>query len=321
VTSVSIIIVTWNTRDLVLDCLASIEHVGGARSAGVDVETIVVDNGSEDGTGQAVQSAFPGVRLLTLSANLGFAAGCNVGIRESSGRFFLLLNSDAQLVAGVVDRCVGFLEANPDVAIVGPQLLNPDGSKQTSVHNFPIVATELIPKSVFQYFFPSRFPSHRTAGNDPVDVEALVGAAMFVRRDAVDSVGDLSEDYFFFLEETDWCWRMRAAGWRVTYLPDAHITHVSGASSKKKNASMTRIEYHRSLYLFYRKHRGMGWMATVLVLRTLKALFYVATQAPLALADEVRLVRWKSHRDVFLWHLRGCPKTMGLTRLSAIDRD
>ncbi len=319
-TDLSIIVVTWNTRDLVLDCLASIGRVLGSCGTGTVIETLVVDNGSEDDTERAVRSGFPAVRLVKLSANLGFAAGCNAGIRKAGGRVLLLLNSDAQLCAGAVERCMGFLAANPNVAIVGPQLLNPDGSKQNSVHNFPIVATELIPKSVFQFVFRKRFPSHRWTSGEPVDVEALVGAAMFVRRDVVDSVGMLSEDFFFFLEETDWCWRMRAAGWRVVHLPDAHVTHLSGASSKKKNPSLTRIEYHRSLYLFYRKHRGMGWMATVLVLRTLKALFYVVTQAPLALANERRAARWMSHRDVLLWHLRGCPKTMGLARLSAADR-
>ncbi|MGE4608553.1 MAG: glycosyltransferase family 2 protein [Myxococcota bacterium] len=319
-TDLSIIVVTWNTRDLVLDCLASIERVGGSCGAGYVVETLVVDNGSEDGTAQAVRSGFPDVRLVKLSANLGFSAGCNAGIREASGRVLLLLNSDARLCAGVLERCMGFLEAHPDVAIVGPQLLNPDGSKQNSVHNFPILATEFIPKSVLQFVFRKRFPSRRWTDSEPVDVEALVGAAMFVRRDVIDTVGELSEDYFFFLEETDWCWRMRAAGWRVVHLPDANVTHLSGASSKKKNPSLTRIEYHRSLYCFYRKHRGMGWMATVLVLRTIKALFYVVTQAPMALADERRLARWKSHRGVLVWHLRGCPESTGLARLSAADR-
>lgn len=319
-TDLSIIVVSWNTRDLVLDCLESIERVGRSYAALGVIETLVVDNGSDDGTVLAVRSAFPAVRLVELSTNLGFSAGCNAGIRAAGGRVLLLLNSDAQLCAGVLETCMKFLDDNPNVALVGPQLLNSDGSKQNSVHNFPILATELVPKSVFQFLFRKRFPSHRFTGSEPVDVEALVGAAMFVRREVVDTVGALSEDFFFYLEETDWCWRIRAAGWRVVLLPDAHVTHLSGASSKKKNPSSARIEYHRSLYLFYRKHRGTGWMAAVLMLRTLKALFYAITQAPLALADGRRRARWMSHRDVLLWHLRGCPKGMGLARLPAVDR-
>jgi GT2 family glycosyltransferase len=319
-TDLSIIVVSWNTRDLVLDCLASIERVRGECGTEMVIETLVVDNGSDDGTVPAVRDAFAAVRLVELGANLGFSAACNAAMSVAGGRFFLLLNSDAQLCTGIFETCIGFLDANPTVALVGPQLLNPDGSKQNSIHNFPTLATELVPKSVFQFLFRKRFPSYRWMGSEPVDVEALVGAAMFVRREVVDVVGALCEDFFFFFEETDWCWRMRAAGWRVALLPDAHVIHLSGASSKKKNASLTRIEYHRSLYLFYRKHRGMGWMATVLVLRTLKALFYVITQAPLALTDAGRLGRWRSHRDVLLWHLRGCPKAMGLAAISAADR-
>jgi len=319
-TDLSIIVISWNTRDLVLDCLASIERVRGSFGAGKVIETLVVDNASDDGTVSAVRSAFPAVRLVELGENLGFSTACNAGMSVSDGRFLLLLNSDAQLCSGVLETCIGVLDANPKVGLVGPQLLNPDGSKQNSIHNFPMLATELIPKSVFQFVFRKRFPSHRFTGNEPVEVEALVGAAMFVRSEVVEAVGALCEDFFFFLEETDWCWRMRAAGWRVAFLPDAHVIHLSGASSKKKNASLTRIEYHRSLYLFYRKHRGMGRMATVLVLRTLKAFLYVITQAPLALASERRMARWKSHRDVLLWHLRGCPKAMGLASLSAAGR-
>jgi len=318
VTDLSIIVVTWNTRDLVLDCLRSIERV----RSGCDrvIETVVVDNGSVDGTEQAVRSGFADVRLVRLPSNAGFAAGCNAGIQTASGRVLLLLNSDAQLCEGAVERCLTFLDSHPDVAMVGPQLLNPDGTKQNSVHNFPTLAAEFVGRSVLQFVFRGRFPSKRWIGSEPVDVEALVGAAMFVRREIVDAVGDLSEDYFFFLEETDWCWRIRAAGWRIVHIPDAHVVHLSGASSKKKNPSLTRIEYHRSLYRFYRKQRGTGRMSVVLVVRTLKAILYVVTQAPMALAGGRRGARWKSHRDVLLWHLRGCPQHIGLAPAAATDR-
>ncbi len=317
-TDLSIIVVTWNTRDLVLDCLASIDRA--RRSCAEVIETIVVDNGSEDGTEQAVRAGFPDVRLLKLASNVGFAAGCNEGIRAASGRVLLLLNSDAQLCEGALDECMSFLDANPDVGIVGPQLLNPDGSKQNSVHNFPTLVAEVVPKSLLQFLFRRRFPSRRWIGEEPIDVQALVGAAMFVRSEVVVAIGGLSEDYFFFLEETDWCWRMRVAGWRVVHIPAAEVIHLSGGSSKKKNPSLTRIEYHRSLYCFYRKQRGMGRMSIVLVLRTLKAMLYVVTQAPLALVDARRRVRWTSHRDVLFWHLRGCPQGIGLSRPSAADR-
>jgi GT2 family glycosyltransferase len=314
VIDLSIIVVTWNTRDLVLDCLASIEgEIGPQPAVGrMHTETLVVDNGSSDGTVDAIRSGFPWVRVVPLAENVGFAAGSNVGLREVQGRYALLLNSDTRVVRGTLERCVRYLDENPDVGIVGPQLLNPDGSKQNSIHNFPIVTTEFLPKWIFQFLFRRSFPSRRWAGQQPIDVEAVVGAALFVRTDLIREVGLLPEDYFFFLEETDWCWRMRKAGRRVVHLPSVFVTHLSGGSSKRKNPALTRIEYHRSLYRFYRKYRGTGWMAMVLFVRFAKALFYVVTQAPLALAGGRHRSRWKMHRDVFTWHLRGCPATVGL---------
>jgi GT2 family glycosyltransferase len=314
VTDLSIVVVTWNTRELVLDCLTSIEsELGGADgSPDLVAETCVVDNGSSDGTAEAIRRRFPWVRLLVLPRNVGFAAGCNAGLRALRGRYALLLNSDAQLVRGVLRRCVDFLDANPDVGVVGPQLLNPDGSKQNSIHNFPMLATELVPKGFFQFCFRRRFPSRRWAGEAPIDVEAVAGAALFLRAALLREVGALPEDYFFFLEETDWCLRVRAAGWRVVHFPSAFVVHLSGASSKRRSPALTRIEYHRSLYRFFRKYRGRVPSNLVLALRFTKALFYVVTQAPFGLAGARHRARWSIHRDVLLWHLRGCPASVGL---------
>jgi GT2 family glycosyltransferase len=202
---------------------------------------------------------------------------------------------------------------------VGPQLLNPDGSKQNSIHNFPMLATELVPKGVFQFLFRRRFPSRRWAGEAPIDVEAVVGAALFLRACLLRDVGTLPEDYFFFLEETDWCLRVRAAGWRVVHFPAAFVVHLSGASSKRRSPALTRIEYHRSLYRFFRKYRGPLPFQLVRAVRFGKAFFYVVTQAPFALAGARHRQRWSIHRDVFLWHLRGCPATVGLGRVAGFE--
>ena len=310
----SIVVVTWNTRELVLECLDSIER---ADDDGLSSETWLVDNGSCDGTVEAVFERFPWAGVVALPDNVGFAAGCNAGIRRANGRHVLLLNSDTRICADALGRCVAYLDAHPDVGIVGPQLLHPDGTTQNSIHNFPLMATELLPRGLFQFLFRSRFPSRRWTGNDPIEVEAIVGAAIFARREVIERVGALPEDYFLFLEETDWCWRVREAGWRIVHLPTAYVTHWSGASSKKKNATLTRIEYHRSLYHFYRKHRGLLSMAIVLGLRLAKSFFYVISQAPLALLGGRHRTRWAMHRDVLLWHLRGCPAAVGLGQLSA----
>jgi GT2 family glycosyltransferase len=321
VIDLSIVVVTWNTRELVLACLESIEREMRALdgSGRLSVETWVVDNGSQDGTADAIAGRFGRVRLLRLPRNLGFAAGSNRALARVTGRHTLLLNSDAELVPGVLELCVRFLDEHPDVGVVGPQLLHPDGSKQNSVHNFPVMATELLPQGVLRLFFRRRYPSWRWVGRDPLDVEAVVGAAVFLRTELLTSVGTLPEDYFFFLEETDWCWRVRQAGWRIVHLPTAYVVHVSGASSKRKDPALTRIEYHRSLYRFFRKNRGSGRMVLVFLLRTLKSLFYVVSQAPLALLGERQRERWAVHRDVLLWHLRGCPASVGLARAARAE--
>ena len=310
-TDLSIVVVTWNTRDLVIECLVSIDRAleWGSKLA---VEILVVDNGSTDGTCEAVRECFPDARLIARPRNGGFAAGANHGIREASGRHILLLNSDAKLEPGTLEACVGYLDDHPDVGIVGPQLVNPDGSRQNSIHNFPMLATELLPKGIFQFFLRRRFPSRRWTGSKPVDVEAVVGAALFVRRSVVRRVGALCEDYFFFLEETDWCWRVRKAGWRVVLLPSVEVIHLSGASSKRKYPALTKIEYHRSLYRFFRTYRGMTSAALPFAVRFAKALFYVVSKSPSLAFGAVPRARWLAYRDVFDWHVRGCPRAVGL---------
>lgn len=313
----SIVVLSWNTRELTLDCLAAIEGAGLARAGegGADdfgVETLLVDNGSEDATAAAVGERFPWVRLVALPGNLGFAAGNNAGLRGARGRYALLLNSDTVLTHDAVKRCLGYLEAHPDVAIVGPQLLHPDGRLQNSVHNFPTLIGEILPKGILEWLLPRRFPSKRRPSPTPVDVEAVLGAALFVRRTAWESVGLLPEDYFLFLEETDWCYAMRAAGWRVVHVPDARLVHLSGGSSKKKIPARTRIEYHRALYRFFRKRRGPFHAALAVGLRVVKGVVALVGRLPGAAFSSRGRERLGERWQVLVWHLRGCPERGGL---------
>jgi len=304
----SIVIVSWNTRALTLDCLESLERA----LAGLDSEVLLVDNASSDGTASAVAARFPAARVIALPQNLGFAAGCNAGSSVATGRHVLFLNSDARIDGEALRGCVDFLDRQHDVAVVGPQLLHPDGRRRNSVHNAPTLTSELVPKALLQFLLRRRFPSYRWIGGRPVDVEAVTGAAFFVRAAAIADVGPLPEDYFLFLEETDWCLRMRRAGWRVVHIPTLFAVHVAGASSKRRDPALTRIEYHRSLYHFFRVNRGLGSMAMLIALRLFKTVLYSILALPAAaLGSEPARARLRLHGQVLAWHLRGCPRSIG----------
>jgi len=219
-------------------------------------ETIVVDNGSTDGTTAFVRERFPEVTVLE-QGNRGLAAGWNLGMRHARGEWFLILNADAWLTEGSLERLVEFAESRPDVAVVGPRLSNLDGSLQRSVRGFPTVwrlATEylflrkLAPRSqALNAFYAGGF-----AHDEVREAEFLMGACMLVRRAAVDQVGELDEDFFLFSEETDWHYRFRQAGWQVLFFPGAECVHVGGAA----HGGRLFRENVRGHLRFLAKHRG-----------------------------------------------------------------
>ena len=243
---VAAVVVTYDALPWIEPCLDSLRGV----------ETVVVDNGSRDGTVDFVRERFPRVKLIE-AENRGLGASWNIGLRETSSRYTLLLNADAWLVEGALDRLVDFAETRPRAAVVGPRLLNQDGTLQRSVRGFPTLwrlATE--------YFFLRKLAPGSSALNafyaggfehDEVrDVEVVMGACMLVRRDAVDQVGYCDEDYFLFSEETDWCFRFRQAGWDVVFFPGAECVHVRGAAHRGR----LYRENLRGHLLFLWKHRG-----------------------------------------------------------------
>jgi len=243
---VSVVIVTFNAMPWVERAL---EGVGGH-------ETIVVDHGSTDGTLELVRERFPEVRVIE-QENKGLGGGSNAGMRVASGDYFLLLNSDAWPVGDGVERLAGFAEEHPEAAVVGPRLVNPDGSLQRSVRGFPTLwrlATE--------YFFLRKLAPRTRALNAfygagfaydaPYEAEFLMGACLLVRREAADTVGLFDEDFFMFSEETDWCYRFRRAGWKVLFFPGAEFVHVGGAS----HGGRMFTENIRGHLRFLAKHRG-----------------------------------------------------------------
>ncbi len=219
-------------------------------------ETIVVDNGSTDGTADFVRERFPDVRLVE-QENRGMGGGNNVGMRLASGRYFLLLNSDAWILRDGVERLVEFADAHPEAAVVGPRLLNPDGSLQRSVRGFPTLwrlATEylflrkLAPRSrLLNSFYAGDFDHDELR-----EADWLYGAVLLVRRDATDDVGLFDEDFFLFSEEVDWCYRFRQAGWQVLFYPGAEAVHVGGAS----HGGRLYTENLRGHLRFFAKHYG-----------------------------------------------------------------
>ena len=246
---VSTIVVTYNALPWLERSLES------AR----ETELVVVDHGSTDGTLELVRERFPEA-ILVEQENKGFGAGNNAGMRVASGRWYLLLNSDAWLTPGALDALVEFAKAHPRAAVVGPRLLNPDGTLQRSVRGFPTVwriATEylflrkLAPRSrALNAFYAGGFDH-----DEPRVAEFLMGSCLLVRAEAVAAVGGFDERYFMFSEETDWCYRLREAGWKVWFYPGAEAVHVGGATTSQDWGPMFREQVSGHLR-FLADHRS-----------------------------------------------------------------
>ena len=310
----SIVVLNWNGRQLALDCLDSIDReIRGRSDPGrIETETLFVDNGSEDGSAAAVRARFAWARVVALPRNVGFAAGNNAAVPLARGRHLCFLNNDTAVLRDGFETCVRYLDSHPDVGVVGPQLLHPDGRKQNSIHNFPTLLGELIPRGVLETLRPHRYPSKRFAHAAPLDVEAILGACMFARREVLEQVGGLPEDYFFFLEETDWLYRVRRCGWRVVHHPGAQLIHIHGATTKKRVPLPTRIEYHRSLHHFFRTHRGPRQAALLVALRVAKLLLGTALAAPPAIFSPNQRERLRQRLALLRWYAAGRPTDQGL---------
>ncbi len=304
----SVVIVNWNTSKLLENCLASL-------SAGIsryNFETFVVDNGSSDGSQEMVRKLFPAVRLIENEKNIGFAAANNLALRQAKGDYFLLLNSDTVLPAGSIDILLDYATRHPEVGFASPQLLNEDGSIQHTIANFPSLATELLQKSILRWIFPQRYHSKRVTFSQPTEVETLVGACLLAKREMTEQIGFYDEDFFFFIEESEWCLRGAKVGWKAVLVPESEIYHLQGQSGKKVRIPV-RIEYWRSRYTYFRKHYGAGAnillysglilrLGIDLILNSFGALFFKKSRHKVLVCLEL-----------FKWHLKGRPDSMGLS--------
>ncbi len=310
---ISFIIVNWNTRDILINCLNSIYKTAGD----IDYEICVVDNNSTDGSQEAIRKHFPEVNLIENKTNTGFAHANNQAIKIMQGRFALLLNSDAILQEGAVRNLLSFMDDFPGAGIAGAQLLNDDGSKQNSIDNFPSLETEVFSKSILRFFFPNKYPGKSRSYQSPIEVDSVIGACMMVREEAMEEVGIFDEDYFIFLEETDWCFRMHKNGWKVYHVPDARVIHLSGYS-KRKSPWESQIEYYKSLYMFFRKNRGVVPYIVLRILKPFKILINLILNVfgnLITLFQNERLRnRLLKYHKLLMWHLLLCPESMGIRK-------
>lgn len=252
--SISLIIVNWNTRRLLADCLRSIYQA----AAELPIEVIVVDNGSQDGSPEMVAEEFPQVALISNLENRGFARANNQGMQIAQGKYLLLLNTDTLIKDGALRTLCDYMEADCRAGALGPQLLNADGSLQPSGRSYPTLISalgEVLPAPQ-SWRRKLRGPLERRDYGQVCEVDEISGAAMCLRRKALDQVGLLDEAFFFLGEDVDLCWRLKKAGWRIIYLPQAQVVHYWGGSSPKSENSRHSLLAQRAYLLLFRKHHN-----------------------------------------------------------------
>ncbi len=252
----SVVIVSWNVRDLLRRALSSIR---GSWPATAVPELIVVDNASQDGSAEMVRSEYPEVRLIANDENRGFTGGNNQGIGFATGDYVLLLNPDTEIVEDALATMVAYLQEHGDVGLVGPKLLDPDGSPQSSRRRFPDLSVLFLESTWLESLLPRRHLQRYYVDDvsDSVvqDVDWVTGAAMMVRRQVIESVGRLDESFFMYSEELDWCRRIKSSGWRIVYLPTARVIHYGGKSSDQVVAAR-HIYFQSSKVRYTSKHHG-----------------------------------------------------------------
>jgi GT2 family glycosyltransferase len=253
---VSVIIVNWNTREILRDCLKSIYE----QTRDLTFEVIVIDNASEDGSPQMVKDEFKEAILIENSTNRGFAAANNQGMAMAKGRYVLLLNSDTVVLDNAIAKTVVFADAHPEGAVIGCRLLNPDKTLQESCFMFPSLLNLLLSATYMYKLFPrSRFFGRENmtwwARDDERQVDVVTGCFMLVRREAVEQIGVMDEQFFMYGEETDWCYRFKKAGWKCLFCPSGSIIHIHGASSRARRHAMM-LQCRASILFFFKKHRG-----------------------------------------------------------------
>ena len=251
----SVVILSYNTRELLEQTLRTVFDA----VQDLEAEIVVVDNASHDGSPEMVEADFPAAVLVRNDDNLGFAAGNNVALRRVRGRCVLLLNSDTVVRRDTLTVLVRFMDEHPEAGAVGCKILNPDGTLQLSCRRgFPTPVAAFCKMSGLSRLFPksrrlARYNLTYLDQEETHEVDALSGSCMMVRKEAMDQVGLLDEDYFFYGEDLDWCFRIREAGWRIHYVPETEIIHFKGESSRAEQMRF-RYRFYEAMSIFVDKH-------------------------------------------------------------------
>ena len=256
-TEISVIIVSWNCRQMLADCINSLrEQLPGDAS-----EIIVVDNASSDGTAAAIRQGFPGVKVIESTSNLGFARGNNVGLEASCGRYVFLINPDVIVGNGCISRMLQYMEQHPDVGVLGPKILGRDGAVQRSCMRTPslwnqlcrTLALDRITKKsrLFGGYLMNDFQHDELR-----EVDIINGCFWMVRRTALEDVGPLDARFWMYADDLDWCRRFSLAGWKIVFFPEAEAVHYGGESSRNQAPMFSYIEMQRADLQYWRKYHG-----------------------------------------------------------------
>lgn len=274
----------------------------------MNFEVWLVDNASADGSVAAARRAYPEIHIIENTENLGFAAANNLAFARMGGRYAVLINTDARLKAGAIRNLFDFMEAAPDASMACGQLLNEDGSKQNSIAPFPTLFSLISNETLLRLLFPQKYPSKRKHYTAPIAVDSCIGACIMVRKNAMDQVGFLDERYFFFMEETDWAYRMKRAGWKIYFVPRAEIFHAQGKTVG--SGVSARILFYRSRYQFFEKwHKKTYSLVRLFAFSRLlvnSLLNLSAVGFTLGLNRRFR-EKLMIYTKLALWHLKGCP--------------